>query len=493
MLWNRPTRYRGLTPPGRPLLLALLLAVTTLGLLPGIPAFGHGEEVDVIIETLERTADGTTVIDYAIALIFLDGEPVTEAAVDATIEPPTAATSTEFTETVPGVYVSRLERTTEGERKVTVSFSTPDTSGSIEFTHRSGAKSNTPFVVIDTAEPHRSGFPAESGTGILGFTSVEETIVSEHTATIITEALVPNAEEPLRVQYSVAVFGQDRQPLDGISVVMSAISQAGDLIGPFMFTSEAGVHTATITFPSAAVWDVTAVIGLDGPTEAVRFTETMPLPYYSDIAGEVIVKYDSERPERIGTSIKPEDSLLATATSGTFADAAIDSGSNEAPTEPKDPAPAVEVQNDQVTMFLRDTRAIITRNVVLRLLHITAIGLWAVPLVAYVFRRRLRAEQALIILGMLATVATGAALSLWGSPLTFPGLLRWSELASRTYGQAYQTSFLAKMGFVALAIIGSAVWTRRKSTSSVAMALTGMALAFVTLTLLAQIHLFAHA
>ena len=131
-------------------------------------------------------------------------------------------------------------------------------------------------------------------------------------------------------------------------------------------------------------------------------------------------------------------------------------------------------------------------QVMLRWLHLAGIGTWAAGIAAIGLGRTQGMWAVLAITGMVATIATGIALALWGAPTDFPGIFDWSELGGRPYGAAYQSAYLIKMAFVLTAVIATSMLIAKSGRGRLAVAAGGMLGALAAVVVMAQLHVFAH-
>jgi hypothetical protein len=470
-----------------------LLALMALGAMFAAlapPARAHGEAVDVVVEALARSGEQLGVVDYAISIAFIDGDAMTGAEVEVSVAPDDVADVDPVVETVPGVYVATGRFPGTGEWRVTVAFDSPDSSGSVEFTQVIGEPAvDGPLVMVDTARPDRVGKVADETSGILG-ASGDEVSVGNHRFPIVVEAFIETAANPLVLEYAATVDG-----VEDSSILMTAESDDGDVIEAVEMTSGDGLHRSTIAYPSAALWTVTMTIEHGSGEESLRFQENLPWPHYTTEAGRPKVKYDSERPDRIGTIVDPGSSIYLQGTSGDGSppstQATVDSPATTTPADPHhgtDESTAIE----EVVVNISDPADELSVDIGLRVLHVAALGLWAIPLIASSLGRQHRLSVSSALSGMVLTVIAGLALALWGAPVTFPGLLRWEVLADRLYGDAYLVSFLVKMAMVTVAVVATIVWASRRNKLAVLIAFGGLGAALVAVIAMSQFHVFSH-
>jgi YtkA-like len=459
-----------------------MVGVLALPLAPMSGARAHGEEVDVVVEALARGGDDLGVVDYGIALTYADGDPVEGAEVAITAVPEESVSTEPVTATVPGIYIGRLVMPSPGTWRITVSFEHPDASGSVEFTQevRDPAPA-APIVLVDTLNPDRVGTVALDETSILGPAAAGPVVV-DHAGEVIVEAFIADATAPLRIEYAVAVTA-GRDPVDGVALAISGRSAAGGTIEAMPLAEVEGVHRATVTYPNGGLWTLTIELSLPSGEERIEFGENLPWPHYTTEAGTPKVKYDNVNPERIGT--------LATAAESVYLSGTQEPTPTPSTTVAESP-PTTAPPVDDVVVDLPSSGDALRQDIGLRLLHLAAIALWSIPLFAAALGRGGRFIVPAALVGMSLTVATGVALSLYGAPLSFPGLFRWGELQERLYGPSYGAAFIVKMVTVGLAAGGTVVWALRRSKKTAWVTLGSMAGALVGVTLMSQFHLFSH-
>lgn len=316
------------------------------------------------------------------------------------------------------------------------------------------------------------------------------------------QALIRSATDPLTINYQVTATFADGDPAD-VTVVFEAVSESGGVIErtPAEPTSP-GVSILEVRFPDTGLWTVTVeATGEDGTTN-VTFTENLPWPHYAAEAGTPKVKVDTVNPDREGTLLAPgappsPDSI--TDTQPRPADTASAAAEEDEPAPTASAASASESQSpgstsgEAAVVVNRDIPLSTLRgDVLLRLAHLMALAVWAVPLVGWLFGARGRRLTNLSLAGMTATLGTGVLLAVWGAPLESPGLLRWSDLGERLLGTTYQWAFIAKLAATALAAAATVLMAWRRARPAPAIALGGISGAAVAVTIMTQAHLFAH-
>lgn len=450
-----------------PLRSTLLLAAL-LVLAAAVPARAHGGAFEVVVEAVSRSDDPTQ-LAYGIVVTFVDGHEVSGATVLVMARSEDGSeTEVIAAETTPGTYIADL--TLEpGSWRVTVGIEIDGARGSVEFGEDVGGSPVVPPVVrVDTAHPDRQGgeFAASSV-----FRSSDSPASSTATSLEIrVEALVRDAVAPLVVEYGVVSDAVDA------AVSLSAMSDRSLTVGPVSLDEIApGVYRGVVGYPKGGTWDV--LVRLDGPEGGeAGFTEALPWPHYTTEAGSPKIKVDSSHPSREGSLIDITDSPIFAAAGGG--------------TTP--PAPVPTTGDHDVVVSIPTAGSEVAFQVMLRWLHLAGIGTWGVSLAVIGLGRRRRVWVGLAVGGMVAVVATGTALGLWGAPTAFPGILSWSELGERVHGVAYRWAFLVKMGFVIVALAATALLVARSTRARLLVAAAGMLGALAAVVVMAQVHLLAH-
>ena len=462
----RPSRFEAEGPGfAGPLRLFLLLAIIVV--LPAPAARAHGGVFEVVVETVNRSDDPTQ-LAYGVVLTFVDGHAVTGATVTVTAssgsEP---AAEVVAVETTPGVYIADLTLK-PGPWRVTVDIETDDTEGSVEFTEEVGEMPLTrPVVRVDTADPDRQG---QVVTDSAVFAPPDPPQVGETDLELRVEALVRDAVAPLVVEYGVVTGSV------GGTVSISALSDRSVTVGPVSMSElTAGVFSGEVSYPGAGTWEVT--VEVEGPGGGVAtFGEALPWPHYTTEAGSPKIKLDSEDPALVGTLIDLGDSAIF---------GQVGTGTTE-------PGPPTTVDEGEVVVSIPTSGSEIGFQVMLRWLHLAGIGMWGASIAIIGLGRRRPIWSGLAVVGMIAVLATGTALALWGAPTGFPGIFSWSELGARLYGASYQWAFLVKMALVLTAVVATVLLVFKSTLARLAVAAAGMLGALAAVVAMAQLHLFAH-
>ena len=316
------------------------------------------------------------------------------------------------------------------------------------------------------------------------------------------QALIRSATDPLTINYQVTATFADGDPAD-VTVVFEAANESGDVIERMPTEPTApGVSILEVRFPDTGLWTVTVEATGDDGTTTVSFTENLPWPHYAAEAGTPKVKVDTVNPEREGTLLAPPVPPSPDDVTDTQPQPADSAPVTAEEDEPARTAPAASAaQSEPPGSTFGEAAVVVNRSiplstlrgdVLLRLAHLAALGMWAVPLLGWLFGARSRRLTILSLVGMAATLGTGVLLTIWGAPLESPGLLRWSDLGERVLGTAYQWAFIAKLAATALAATATVLMAWRRTRPAPAIALGGISGAAVAVTIMTQAHLFAH-
>ena len=450
-----------------PLYLKLLL-VPLLLLIP-LPAAAHGLDFEVVVEAVNRSESPES-ISYGIVLTFADGHEVPDAVVTVNAQGEGGGPAVETTAamTTPGVYIADLTLAA-GSWRVRMNIEAGDSEGSVEFTEVVGDQPmSQPVVRVDTADPGRQGSTVSESSVFAPPASTADGPPTD--IDVRVEALVRDAVAPLVVEYGVVTGVADA------TVSITALSEGSQELGPVALTESAeGVFQGVLEYPDGGVWEVSVgVEGTGGGT--ATFAENLPWPHYTTEAGSPKIKVDSADPSLEGTLIDIGESPVF------------------GQTEPATTVPVVTTipHGGDVVVSIPSSDTEIGFQVMLRWLHLAGIGTWAAGIAAIGLGRKQGIWAVLAIGGMVATVATGIALALWGAPTEFPGIFDWSELGGRLYGTAYQWAFLIKMTFVLTAIIATSMLIAKSGRGRLAVAAGGMLGALAAVVVMAQLHVFAH-
>ena len=455
-----------------PLGLVLLLATVLVEAVAVPPARAHGGAFEAVVEAVNSSEDPTQ-LAYGIVLTFVDGHEVTGAAVTLTAASDDGArVEVVATETTSGVYIGDLSLE-PGSWRVTVGIESDDAEGSVEFSEEVGDSAlDRPVVRVDTADPGRQGSVATDSSVFGASTSTASE--AETGLEVRVEALVRDAVAPLIVEYGVVSGATDGE------VSLSAVSDRALSVGPVSLDELApDVFQGTIEYPEAGSWEVTVQVeGGDGGQ--VTFGESLPWPHYTTEAGSPKIKVDSSDPGAEGSLIEISESPIF----------GIAGGGTTPTTSPAAPAPAGGA--GEVVVSIPSSGSEIAFQVLLRWLHLTGIGVWAVSVGVLGLRRGRGWWPGLAIAGMVATVATGVLLALWGAPTSFPGVFSWSELGDRLFGTPYQWAFLVKMAFVATGVVATVFLVAKSTRARLVLAAGAMLGALGAVVVMSQLHLFAH-
>jgi hypothetical protein len=450
-----------------PLHLKAVLLVL-LVLVPVLPAAAHGPEFEVVVEAVNRSESPES-ISYGIVLSFADGHEVLDAVVTVTAESETGTgVETTAAMTTPGVYIADLTLA-EGSWRVRMDLVVDDSEGTVEFTEVvGGTPMSGPVVRVDTDDPGRQGSTVAESSVFEG--PAQAAAGAESDVDVRVEALVRDAVAPLVVEYGVVTGVAD------VTVSISARSDGAEEVGPVaLMESAEGVFQGVLEYPDGGVWEVS--VGVDGPGGGTAtFAENLPWPHYTTEAGSPKIKVDSTDPTLEGTLIDIGESPIfgRTGTTTTV------------------PAAITVPNGSDVVVSIPSSGDEIGFQIMLRWLHLAGIGAWAAAIAAIGLGHKQGIWRVLAISGMVASLATGIALALWGAPTEFPGIVDWSELGARLYGASYQWTFLIKMAFVLTSVVATAMLVARSGRARLVVAAGGMLGALAAVVVMVQLHIFAH-
>ena len=469
-----PRRRLWTEGPEGPLCLRVVLAAIAMVVGPAASVGAHGEVFDVVVEAV-GSSDQPSDRSYGIVLTFIDGHEMSGATivVKATAENG-AEVEAAAAETTPGVYIADLTLDS-GSWRVVVGVEAPEGEGSVEFTEEVSESALTePVVRVDTANPDRQGEVVDAGSSVFAVAAPPAAVT---TIDLRVEALVRDAVAPLIIEYGVVTEFLDA------TVLINATSEDSVVVGPIALTAMApGVFSGVVEYPGAATWEVTVEVGGSAVGTAV-FTERLPWPHYTTEAGFPKIKANSDDPSLEGSLIEISESPIF--------GVAAPSPSTTIETETTTSAPA-ESPDHEVVVSLPSSGFAVGRQVGFRWLHLASLGLWAGSIAAIGLGHVSRRWAITAVGGVIATVATGVVLALWGAPSPFPGIFAWSELATRFYGPSYQWAFVIKMIFVVVGIVATSLLVARSSRARLAVAAGSMLAALAAVVAMAQFHLFTH-
>ena len=439
----------------------------------------------VVVEGLESTESPRS-LDYAVRLDFEDGDPLSDAEVSVTVDPAESVSIRDVDETVPGVYIFRLGFPADGSWRVGIGFDHPDGSGSVEFTQVvGGGTEGVPRVMVDTASPERVGSVV---TESIITTDTKATASSGSSLPVVVEAFIADQVAPLHIEYAVAI---DRVDISSsASIVLSAESDEGDGVEPVALVLDGDVFRTVVDYPSGGKWTVKLVIGHDAETETVEFGENLPWPHFTTEAGTPKVKVDSRDPSREGRLVTGNESVYLRASGSEDNEDVTDTAPSATTTTST--VSTTHAHTDDVVVDVTTPRTEVTLDIALRLTHLVAIGLWLAPIGASLFVTVGPRWVTVSLAGAGLVLGTGLSLVLWGAPVTFPGILRWQEISTRFFGTPYLISFVIKMAAVAIGMLGTLAWARRRTRRPGILILGSSAVALVAVTAMSQFHTFTH-
>ncbi len=464
--------------------IALLVIVALAFVVRAAPGHAHGEAFTLAVESLQN-ADAS--FGYGIALGFEDGDPAEGASVRLeAVGPGGRQVEETAVETAPGVYIGTLVYPTNGLWRVTVTFDHDEGGGSATFDEivPVPAGSGVVTVKVDSEQPEREGATVEGASAIFAPSATDDSEAGPDVGVdvpIRVEALVSDEVRPLEVRYGVAA-SLARPP-----TIRAVGERSGLSLGPLPLAPVGdGRFVADVSFPDADVWTVT----IQTARGTATFTENLPWPHYSIEAGHPKVKVDSHDPGSVGELLHDvEASPIFGASPDTGSPA---TGTSDAPAASPPTPPPASLETGAVVIDIDSPAEVLRAQVLWRWAHLTAIAAWVLGVGLLLASGDDRVASWIAAVAVAGTVGTGGALVLYGAPVTYPGILRWNDLAERLYGASYEAAFVLKMVAVALAIAGTVALVARRSRIAAFAALAGIGGAAAAVTAMVQFHLFAH-
>lgn len=307
------------------------------------------------------------------------------------------------------------------------------------------------------------------------------------------DAVVEVASRDAGFEYGLALTWSDGDPLTGAHIVMRA--DQDDLVEiaePVEVTP--GVYVGSLPIVSVGEWQVAVAIHHPDSNGSISFVHNVTSPD----AWSWVVLVDTANENRVGSTPDPATSILEPPVVSTTTTLPVsDAEQDIADTPPATTAQSSSSESDSVgegdvvvDIESEGTAAMI--DIGMRIAHLVAIGLWIVPVFASLFGKQSRVSVVSGVAGVLLTMATGTVLMLWGTPVSFPGLFSWGEIADLSYGPSYLLAFVVKMVGVLLAAAATLRWALRVDRTAAWVTLTGGALAVIAVTAMNQYHLLSH-
>jgi hypothetical protein len=309
----------------------------------------------------------------------------------------------------------------------------------------------------------------------------------------------------LHTDYAITLTFADGDAIEGAVVSASASDGTGTVL-PLEVASEGSMYLMHFVYPRPGQW--TLALAVDHPDVQVELSLLEEIPVGDP--GSHLVRLDTADESRVGSGgllviadhplAEPPPSTATTTTAaspGTTLAAAPSSSTSAAPTTTSaavaTSTTAVQGAESHGGMVQVTTTGVLSlpMELLLRWAHLGMITLWGLAILALLIRLPHRLIPVAGLAGLAGTLVTGMLLGLWGTPVGYPGIFRWSDLGALDYGTAWQTSFLLKMGGVAIAVVGTVAAIRRRGWGAF-LGAAGMGVALIVVTALSQFHLLTH-
>ena len=323
------------------------------------------------------------------------------------------------------------------------------------------------------------------------------------------ESVVWLEADTLWSQYALGLQSEDGESYEGASTGIRLLDLADVVLREMaMAPAGDGIFLAEMPLPADHDWRIE--ITFEGPAGAGELG-VPGHPHHDEAWQGPIVRLATVDETLVG-SRADTDSLFTRAnvelptpsptttttvdetTSTTAPSTAVAAGKAEGP-EPSG-QPGVDqtpgVRGITVSIPATSTLFEIRRNVLIRLLHVGSITMWLAGALALGFGRLGKPARRAMQVGLVGTLGSGFALLLYGTPLAFPGVFRWTELRASSYGSPYTLVLGVKLLAVAAAVGFTIAVARRGGRSFVIGLVASFVVALTALTLLSQLHLFVH-
>jgi hypothetical protein len=299
-------------------------------------------------------------------------------------------------------------------------------------------------------------------------------------------------------EYGLRLEWSDGDPISGAHVVMSAVQ--GDLVE---VTEPAevvpGEYVGTLLLGSNGEWQVSVEIHRPDSNGRIDFVQTVS----ANDLGSWVVLVDTSDGDRVGatpdaaTSIldpPPQPSSTSTAPTTVAPSSGSDSSSVTTPTTttPTVPAEPTPVEARDVVVDIAAGGQGPEVDIGMRIVHLVAIALWIVPVVASLVGKQSTTSVVLAVAGVNLTLVSGVVLMHWGTPISYPGLFNWSEIADLSYGSQYLTAFAAKLIAVLIAAFATVRWAIAADRKAAWATLGLVTVAVLAVTAMSQFHLLSH-
>lgn len=325
---------------------------------------------------------------------------------------------------------------------------------------------------------------------------------------VVVEARASDPRDDLHTDYALMLMFADGDPVVDAEISAQA-SDGSAIVSPIEVGSAGGLHIIHFVFPEPGTWQLDLAIDhADGALE-ITLIEAVPL----GDSGTQVVRLDTADESQTGAAgrfdipdhplaepskpaetpaSRPSTTMAATPQETTEPTISSPLG----PTETTIASPTTRIpvaEPSHGAMVKTTTSGVISlpTEFMMRWAHLGMITVWGLAVLAMAVRIDHRLLPTASLGGLAGTLASGLVLGLWATPVGYPGIFRWSDLNALEYGAAWQSSFLIKMGGVALAIAGTFAATRRKGWGA-RLGVAGMGVSLIAVTALSQFHLLTH-
>lgn len=310
------------------------------------------------------------------------------------------------------------------------------------------------------------------------------------------EAVVEVATRDGGFEYGLAFAWSDGDPVTGAHIVMRATQ--GDLVEvaePVEVSP--GVYVGTMPLVSGGEWQVAIAIHHPESNGNINFVQLV----VPDGGAVWSVLVDTANEERVGLVPDPLASVLDPPTPVTSTTIPV-SESEDPPAESTEATPTTEppivdaepapVGTGEVVVDIATAAQGPEVDIGMRIVHLIAIGLWIVPVVAWQFGKKNPLSAIVAVTGVSLTLVSGAVLMHWGAPISYPGLFNWGEVADLSYGSQYLSAFSAKLASVLIAALATVWWAVAADRRAAWVALGFVTVAVVAVTAMSQFHILSH-
>lgn len=319
---------------------------------------------------------------------------------------------------------------------------------------------------------------------------------------VIVEARASDPLDVLHTDYAITLTFADGDEVEN-AVISAEASDGTRTVLPIQVVSEGSVYLVHFVYPEPGAW--TLDLAVDHPDVQVELSLVDVIPIGDP--GTHLVRLNTLDESAVGSAgrlIIPDHPLAEppvsttttldgpqpTTTVGEEAPTAADPTTTVSPARPVDP-PQAEPSHGAMVQVTTSGVVSLPLELTMRWAHLGMITLWGLAVLAVIARLDHPLLPAALLAGLAGTLVTGMLLGLWGTPVGYPGIFRWSDLGSLEYGSAWQSSFLLKMAGVLIAVAGTAGAVKRRGWGGL-LAVAGMGLALIAVTALSQFHLLTH-